>query len=174
MHELPAWLKHTTVWLVLAAAVFVGVQAWEKNAQATRFSVGEGGGTLELQRGPDGHYHWPGRMNGRKVDFLIDTGATSTAIPSELARELNLSEAGSVRSSTAGGLVRGSLVHGDLALDGGVRIDRLRMTALPQLDAPLLGMDVLGKLRWQQTQGVLRIQLGDRPGAGDAGPDSRR
>jgi aspartyl protease family protein len=40
-----------------------------------------------------------------------------------------------------------------------VNAERLRMAALPALQAPLLGMDVLGRLRWQQHQGVLRIQM---------------
>ena len=33
----------------------------------------------------------------------------------------------------------------------------LRVVALPGLDAPLLGMDVLGRMRWQQDAGTLRI-----------------
>ena len=41
-----------------------------------------------------------------------------------------------------------------------MRVDRLRAIALPRLDAPLLGMDVLGRLHWQQRDGALRIDLG--------------
>ena len=34
------------------------------------------------------------------------------------------------------------------------------MVALPALaDRPLLGMDVLGRLHWQQRDGVMRIDL---------------
>jgi aspartyl protease family protein len=69
---------------------------------------------------------------------------------------------GNVRSNTAGGVVDGQLVRADLELQGGVRVQRLAIVALPQLnDSPLLGMDVLGKLRWQQRDAVLRIELGD-------------
>ena len=157
MTDLPAWLKHATVWLLLALAVFLGVQAWQAHERATRFVLD--GGTLELRRSPDGHYHWPGRVSGREVEFLVDTGATGTALPAALARALGLPALGSMRSSTAGGLVTGSVVVGDLELSGGVRIERLQMAALPNLDKPLLGMDVLGRLRWQQSQGVLRIEL---------------
>lgn len=157
MKELPGWLKHATVWMVLAAALFIGVQAWQSQQRATRFSVQ--GGQLEIRRAADGHYHWPGRINGRTVEFLVDTGATGTAIPTALAEELGLRRVGRVRSSTAGGVVDGHLVSGDLALQGGVSAERLRMAALPALEAPLLGMDVLGRLRWQQQAGVLRIDL---------------
>jgi aspartyl protease family protein len=41
-----------------------------------------------------------------------------------------------------------------------VRAERLRITALPQLHAPLLGMDALGRLPLQQERSVLRIELG--------------
>ena len=157
MNELPGWLKHTTVWLLLAAGLFLGVQAWQRQAAASRFVVD--GQMVELRRGPDGHYHWPGRIAGREVDFLVDTGATSTAIPAALARELSLPAVGTVQSNTAGGVVQARVVTGDVELRGGLRAERLRMGALPELSSPLLGMDVLGKLRWQQGEGVLRVDL---------------
>ena len=114
-------------------------------------------------RGADGHYHWAGKLNGRPVEFLIVGGASGVAIPAELATRLGLASEGRVRSSTAGGEVVGQIVRADLELDGGVRAERLRMVALPNLQSPLLGMDVLGRLRWQQQNGALRIDL--RPAA---------
>ncbi len=158
MQELPSWLKHATIWLLLGLGLFLAVQGWQARERAARFSVD--GGQLEIRRSPDGHYHWPGRIDGRPVEFLVDTGATRTAIPDSLARELNLPTIGTTRSSTAGGVVDGRIVVGDLVLDGGVRADRLRLIALPQLEAPLLGMDVLGRLALRQEAGVLRVDLG--------------
>lgn len=158
MQDLPAWLKHATVWLLLAAGLFLGVQAWQRQASEARFVVE--GGVVELRRGSDGHYHWPGRIGGKAVDFLVDTGATGTAIPAALARELGLAVVGSVQSNTAGGVVRAQVVVGDVVLQGGLRAERLRMSALPDLQSPLLGMDVLGRLRWQQSDGVMRVELG--------------
>ncbi len=157
MQELPGWLKHTTVWLLLAAGLFLGVQAWQHQAAKPRIEVA--GGVVEIRRSADGHYHWPGSVGGQPVDFLVDTGATGTAIPAALARRLNLPVVGRVRSNTAGGVVDADLVQGDLLLQVGLRAERLRMSALPDLQAPLLGMDVLGKLHWQQQQGVLRFEL---------------
>lgn len=156
-HELPRGLKLATVWLLIGIAVFLAIRWWQHRAEQTRFSVV--GDAVEIRRGPDGHYHWPGRINGREVVFLIDTGATGTAIPASLAAELDLTPLGAVRSNTANGLVTGQIVRADLALQGGVRIDRLNLVALPGLgEHPLLGMDVLGKLRWQQRDAVLRIE----------------
>ena len=166
--ELPRSFKFATVWLVLGALVFLGWQWREHEALKASFTT-NADGIVEIRRGPDGHYHWPGRLNGEPVDSHVDTGASGVAIPAELAERLGLASEGTVRSSTAGGFVTGHVVRGDIVLDGGVRAERLRMVALPRLASPLLGMDVLGRLHWQQRDGVLRVDLG---GAGhDESPD---
>ena len=157
-NELPRTFKVVTIWLLLGVLVFVGIQWVLREQQQTRFRAD--GDIIEIRRGADGHYHWPGTINGRSVDFLIDTGATGTAISAALARELELQSIGQVQSSTAGGPVTGQVVRADVALQGGVRAERLRLVALPALaDRPLLGMDVLGRLHWQQRDGVMRIDL---------------
>jgi len=48
-----------------------------------------------------------------------------------------------------------------LALQGGPRVERLRVTVLPNLGAPLLGMDVLSKMHFTQSEGVLRLRAGE-------------
>ena len=159
--ELPRTVKVITLWLLLGLVVFLAVQWWLHQQQRTRFRAA--GGVVAIARGPDGHYHWPGRINGRPVDFLVDTGATSTAISAALARELQLEVLGAVQSNTAAGAVSGQVVRADVALDGGVAAEGLRLTALPGLgERPLLGMDVLGRLRWTQDAGVLRVELSPR------------
>jgi len=164
--DLPRTIKFATIWLVLGAVVFVAFQWRQHEAQKATFTTA--GGVVEIRRGADGHYHWPGTLNGESVDFLVDTGATGVAIPAALADRLRLPGDETVRSSTAGGWATGRVVRADLALEGGVRAERLRMVALPNLASPLLGMDVLGRLRWQQREGALRIDLGD--GARTAAP----
>jgi aspartyl protease family protein len=157
-NEMPTTYKVVTLWLLAGMMLFLGVQWWQHRERQARFSAGSE--VIEIRRGPDGHYHWPGRINDLEVDFLIDTGATGTAIPATLARELRLEAIGEVQSSTAGGVVTGSVVVADITLRGGLEAKRLRMVALPGLsDRPLLGMDVLGRLQWQQSDGVLRIDL---------------
>ncbi len=157
MNELPRGLKMVTVWLLAGVAVFLGVQAMLAQQRSTQFEVA--GDLVQIRRAADGHYHWPARVNGHAVDFLIDTGATRSALPLSLAQQLALPIEGNTRSNTAGGIVEGHMVRADLELQGGVRIDRLRIVALPALHAPLLGMDVLGKLQWRQSDGVLSIDL---------------
>ncbi|MES2956797.1 MAG: retropepsin-like aspartic protease [Pseudomonadota bacterium] len=156
--ELPRTLKLVTLWLLLGAVVFVAVQAWLAQQQRSRFSVDGASGAIELRRAADGHFHWPGSVNGIAVDFLVDTGATGTALPQALADRAGLVAEGTLQSSTAGGVVRGTLARADVSLQGGVRAERLRVTVLPRLEAPLLGMDVLSKMRFTQSDGVLRLE----------------
>ncbi len=54
----------------------------------------------------------------------------------------------------------GQMVRADVELQGGVSALGLRVIALPHLgEHPLLGMDVLSRLRWQQSDGQLRFEL---------------
>jgi len=161
MNDLPRTLKIATVWMVLGTAVFLGVQAFESQRQRMRFVAADG--VIELRRAPDGHFHWPGEVNGVRADFLVDTGATTTALPAALAERARLEPQGRVQSATAGGVSVGYVARADVVLDGNVRADRLRVTVLPALEAPLLGMDVLSKMRFEQHGGTLRLRPGAAP-----------
>lgn len=157
MQELPRTLKIATVWLLLATVLFLAVQAFLAQRQRPRVAT-DGMGAIELRRAMDGHFHWPARIDGRPVDFLVDTGATRTALPQALAEQLDLARGPAVRSATAGGVVVGWEARIDLALEGGLQARQLRVTVLPELGAPLLGMDVLSRLRFVQHDGVLRLE----------------
>ena len=156
MTEFPRSLKHITLWLLLATGVFLAVQAWQAQQHKRRFN--SQGGEIVLRRAADGHFHWPGRINGVAVEFLIDTGATGTTLPEALAQRAGLVAEGRVQSSTANGPVTGWVGRADLQLHGGVHITRLPVTVLPALASPLLGMDVLGHLPFSQADGVLRLR----------------
>jgi aspartyl protease family protein len=156
--ELPHTLKLLTVWLLVGLCIFLGFQAWEREREASRFKMA--GTAIVLTRSGDGHFHWPGKVGGIEVDFLVDTGATVTALPQGLAERAGLKPLGTVQTHTAAGAARGFVARADLALDGGVRADRLAVTVLPELGAPLLGMDVLGRLHFSQKPGELRIEPG--------------
>lgn len=161
MSELPRTFKIVTVWLLIGLAVFLAFQVLQARHQRMQFTQHDG--VVEIRRAADGHYHWRGSLNGEPVDFLVDTGATATAVPAGLAQRAGLQLEGSVTSSTAGGLVEGRLARADLALEGGPVARNLMVTVLPALEAPLLGMDVLGRLHLSQRGGVLRIEGAGTP-----------
>lgn len=154
--DVPPLLKIITVWLLLGTAVFLALQAWMAPA-APRGRLAPGA-ELVLVRAPDGHYHWPGTVNGRPVDFLVDTGATRSALPGPLARQLGLPEGAPTGAQTAGGTVQGWTSRATLDLEGGLRLEAWPVTVLPALGSPLLGMDVLGRLDWSQNGHTLRLR----------------
>lgn len=154
--ELPHTFKLVTIWLVVTLVIFVAIQAWQHHRESSRFQLA--GQTIVLTRADDGHFHWPGRVGAIEVEFLVDTGATATALPQSLAQRAGLTPIGAVRAQTAAGATQGFVARADIALDGGVRADRLTVTVLPDLAAPLLGMDVLGRLHFSQKPGELRIE----------------
>jgi aspartyl protease family protein len=156
MTEFPRSLKFVTLWLLIGTALFLALQAWQAQQRKSQFSTQDG--VIELRRSADGHFYWPGRVNGMVVTFLVDTGATRSALPQALARAAGLQPEGRVQSNTAGGTVVGWTTTIDLKLQGGVHAERLPVTVLPALSAPLLGMDVLSKLRFSQADGMLRLR----------------
>jgi len=54
-----------------------------------------------LKRSHDGHYIFPGTINGRPVSFLLDTGATLVSVPAHRAEELGLAAGAHQQSVTA-------------------------------------------------------------------------
>lgn len=158
MNDLPRSLKHVTVWLLLLTAGFLATQQWLRHRDRARITVT--GDQVELRRHPDGHFYWPGTVQGREVLFLIDTGASFTALPRALVEELALEPHGRMRFSTANGEVWAPVARTDLILQGGFEARHTTVSSLEGLTHPLLGMSVLGSLHLSQEDGVLRIRPG--------------
>ncbi|WP_163460320.1 hypothetical protein, partial [Escherichia coli] len=57
--DLPPTFKLVTIWLLVTLGVFLGIKAWERQREASRFQLA--GQDIVLTRGDDGHFHWPGR-----------------------------------------------------------------------------------------------------------------
>lgn len=156
MQDLPRTLKLLILWLLLLTVGFVAAQAFLRERERPQWRVD--GGQVTLQRGPDGHFHWPGRLDGRDTVFLVDTGATTTALPGALARELNLPRGAQGQSQTAGGTVPAWRSQVTLTLEGGLTLQRWPVTVIDAMDGPpLLGMDVLSRLRMTQERDQMQL-----------------
>ena len=110
-------------------------------------------GELTLQRNRAGHYVADGEINGRRVTFLLDTGATWVALPLALGRELGLQRGAAVTLQTANGTAVGYQTRlarvqlGPLVLTdvGAVMSDGL------DADVVLLGMSFLKRVEFTQS-----------------------
>lgn len=164
MKEFPATLKYVTVWLVLGTVVFLGYRWYEVQQQRERISFlkdSSGAGVLPIKRAADSHYYLPLQINGQEIVFMIDTGATRSAISRELAQKLRIEEELRQTFNTANGIVQGALGKATLVIPHGLdmQFENLRIAILPNLSGePLLGMDVLGQLRVTQNAGILKLQ----------------
>ena len=118
------------------------------------------GTELVLKRSGNGHYIFPGTINGQPVTFLLDTGATLVSIPAHLAGELGLEAGVPQRSVTANGTVTthatrvGALAFGPFALRG------IAASLNPGMagDQILLGMSVLKHLEFTQRGDTLMLR----------------
>lgn len=114
---------------------------------------------LELQIAQDGHYRAMGRINGQEVTFLLDTGASDTALSEKVAQRLNVRKLGSTYGHTANGVVQGQHTVLDEVDLGGLKMHKVSAVILPNMDDEvLLGMSFLRHFDWQQSAGVLSLR----------------
>ncbi|MBK1672150.1 TIGR02281 family clan AA aspartic protease [Ectothiorhodospira shaposhnikovii] len=100
---------------------------------------------IVLHRNRAGHYLATGRINGERVEFLLDTGATYLAIPAPMAHRLGLESTGKAWFETANGRVQGDLTILDEVRLGHVVVRSVRAAVIPGMsgDMALLGMSFL-------------------------------
>ncbi len=78
-------------------------------------------------------------------DGIWDTGATSTAISSEIVKQCKLIPIGKATVHTAGGQVSQNVYLVDVTLPNNVTIKSLRVTEIPAINGAnaLIGMDIM-------------------------------
>lgn len=128
--------------------------------------VVEGGETrVELSR--DGHFWLQGEMNGYPARFLVDTGATLTAISAETAQAAGLEgRAGGlpVRMQTANGAVAARLTSIDELRFGNVTARGLDAIIAPGLGPTnVIGMNLLSRLASWRVEGDTLILVPHHP-----------
>ena len=99
----------TIAWVLLMGGLFWYFSDWQaREANPNPASVIDvQRGDLTLTRNRAGHYVADGEINGRRVTFLLDTGATWVAVPESLRRELGLKCGATVTLQTANGAAQG-------------------------------------------------------------------
>ncbi len=115
---------------------------------------------VQLESNFQGHFVVDGRINGEKVTFLLDTGATDVAVPAELAERLGLPRGTAVMLQTANGQATGyRTVLNSLGL-GDILLHDVRALIAPGFggEQVLLGMSALKQLEFTQRAGVLVLR----------------
>lgn len=104
----------------------------------------------ELRRSPDGHFYAEAEVNGARIRFLVDTGASMVALTAEDARRAGI-RPGEARASAmaAGGEVEIAPVMIDRMALGPIEARSVRGAVVKELPVSLLGQSFL-----QQAGGV--------------------
>ena len=112
-----------------------------------------------LKRGLDGHYRAEALINNRKVNVLIDTGATGVAISQSVADKLGLNSIQAIRTNTANGDSVGYMVRLNSVKVGGVEAQGVSAMIAPGLEGDaLLGMSFLGRMDVRLFKGEMTIK----------------
>jgi len=117
------------------------------NTPAAQF----GGRTYEIPLARNGQYMAEARLNGRSFTMLVDTGASTLALPEQVAKDIGIFLQPSDfkhRVQTANGIALAARAEvRDLRL-GPIRLKNVEAMVLENdlLSVPLLGMSALGRL----------------------------
>jgi aspartyl protease family protein len=117
-------------------------------AYAMKASTGAAG-AASVVKGPDGHFWAEGLVNGKRVRFLVDTGASAVALTLADAQRLGVADDldYSVEVSTANGKGRAAPVMLQSVSVAGAKVADVRAFVIEEgLDQSLLGMTYLGRL----------------------------
>jgi aspartyl protease family protein len=163
-------------WLLIFAAVLVGYSyRYELNAVVQRVTgdlLGERGqtvgDTLRVPMAPDGHFWVRARINGHEQRFLIDSGATTTALSTDAAEaaDLNVERGGlPIVINTANGAVEAQRTRIRRLSVGPIVARDMAAVVSPAFgDMNVLGMNFLSSLdSWRVERGIL-ILVPHKPG----------
>ncbi len=155
--------RNLAIWLAVALVLMAGYQyRYELQDVANRVTAGlipgsplsitdSDGIAVMLEKRASGHFEVRGEVDGRQIDFLIDTGATTTVLTAADANRVGIDVSSlsfSVPVSTANGVTHAARASADEVRIGEISRSRLPvLVAEPgQLGQSLLGMNFLGTL----------------------------
>lgn len=115
--------------------------------------------TMSLVSDPRGHFFADVTINGVTVRGLIDTGASSLALGAAMAEKMGISSAGGKAGAaqTANGTTSAISKRVPSIKIGVFTLDDMEVSILPNLDQPLIGMNVLQRLRLNSAGGQMSL-----------------
>jgi aspartyl protease family protein len=122
------------------------------------------GGDVVLSSGRDGHFYTAARVEGRHLEFIVDTGATMVALTATSAAQLGIHPTArefTMRSHTANGVIAVAPVRLRMVEIGDITVYDVSAVIFPDqaLSQNLLGMSFLSRLRrYQYENGKLVLE----------------
>ena len=147
-------------WVLLLGALIWFAADWlEREANPNR-NVVSTAAELVLQRARDGHYYADGEINGQRVKFMLDTGATQIALSRRLAETLGLSLGPAMTLQTAAGPATGYPTRLARVRLGAIEMQNLGAVVSEKMsdESVLLGMNFLKRLELVQRGDQLTLR----------------
>lgn len=115
--------------------------------------------SVELIRNKYGHYVTNGKLDGKDVVFMLDTGATDIAIPGELEKRLNLTRGLAFQVHTANGMAIAYSTEIGYIQIGEIILRNVRASISPSMEGEeiLLGMSALKRVEFRQKDDRLTL-----------------
>jgi aspartyl protease family protein len=135
--------------LAIGGTIIAGVAIGLLWPTAREPSVAGAGTELVIARSSDHHYYADGKVNGRPIHFMIDTGAGETALTEADAQQLGLPvdpNKYEVIGDGASGMVRGQYVELHSIDVGGIRQSDAKAVVVAGATVSLLGQPFLEKV----------------------------
>lgn len=152
-------------WVLLLALLTLFFNGWDKkqrnpNQEVESRITGNGMREVVLKRNRMGHYVANGEINRHKVTFLLDTGATTIAIPQNIADRIGLKRGFPYTVSTANGNITVYATRLESLAIGDIVLHDLKANINPHMqeEGILLGMSVLKQLELIQRGNTLTLR----------------
>ena len=156
---------HFLAWLVLLGLGFFFFKdmlqkQYNPNQNLSTSHSSEGIKEVILQRNRFGHYVTAGKINGKPVTFMLDTGATGVAVPNKVAVRLGLKRGAAYRTQTANGIGTSYSATLDEVSVGGIELTDIAAGITPGLrtEQVLLGMSFLKHIEFTQRGDTLTLR----------------
>lgn len=120
-------------------------------------------GGIILRTDRSGHFRGTALINNVTVPFLIDTGATQTSVPANLASAIGLPFGRAIQTNTAGGRVVDQLTKINSLKIGNAEIRNLDANINQHLTEVLIGMNTLKYFRMTQNGNTLTMVAYNKP-----------
>ena len=120
--------------------------------------------SVVIPRNAQGHFDVDGRVNGRRIDFVVDTGASVVALTARDAARLGIRPARNAFVAdvkTANGTIRAAPARLDVVAIGSLELRDVAALVLPDdaLSDNLLGLSFLSRLhRFEYSDGKLVLE----------------
>ena len=166
-------MRHILIFAGLALAIGGGLAHYADKLRPGRPSVmtatsaetaaPSGGRIVTIRKDGRNHFQVDARVDGRQVDFLVDTGASAITLRESEAARLGIRPSPrdyTVKMQTANGVGKAARVQLNRIEVGGITVRNVEAFVTPDeaLSVNLLGMSFLSRVKWTHDKGKLILE----------------